>query len=162
MTIEFTIPTNDAQDTQSLAGSLAANCALGDCILLRGDLGSGKTTFARGFIQALCGTHEDIVSPTFTLVQTYQTRSGGTIWHYDFYRLKKPEEVLEIGLEEALGSGITLIEWPQLMQERLPEDALEVQLTYGGDGKRTINLRGKKSLWEPKLAGIRQSMAESA
>jgi tRNA threonylcarbamoyl adenosine modification protein YjeE len=154
--VHLNLAAQDVRETQDLAAALALQCAVGDCILLVGDLGSGKTTFARGFIRALCGAREDIVSPTFTLVQNYQAKSGATICHFDLYRLKKQEEVIEIGLEEALESGITLIEWPQLMQGRLPANALEVRFAYGNGETRTIILTGEEKIWQSKLAALQQ------
>ena len=81
------------EDTDKLARKIARMCKAGDVILLYGDVGSGKTTFARGFIKELTNTEEEIVSPTFTLVQTYPTTDGNTIWHYDLYRLKHKTKI---------------------------------------------------------------------
>jgi tRNA threonylcarbamoyladenosine biosynthesis protein TsaE len=143
----------DVQTTQALAAMLAKQCASGDCILLYGDLGAGKTTFARGFISTLCEVAEDIVSPTFTLVQTYSGQSGKSVWHFDLYRLKKAEEVEELGLDEALATGIALIEWPQLIEARVPANALKVQLAYGKGDERTISFQGNAA-WEKRLKEI--------
>ncbi|MCP5322769.1 MAG: tRNA (adenosine(37)-N6)-threonylcarbamoyltransferase complex ATPase subunit type 1 TsaE [Candidatus Paracaedibacteraceae bacterium] len=86
----------------------------GDVVYMQGDLGAGKTTFVRAAIQSILGSDEPVPSPTFTLVQTYDTLNG-PIYHYDLYRLVDPEEVLELGMNEAFHKGITFIEWPQRM-----------------------------------------------
>lgn len=85
----------------------------GDVVFMMGDLGAGKTTFVRAAIQSLLGHDEAVPSPTFTLVQTYD--STPPIWHYDLYRINDPEEVLELGMDEAFSQGITFVEWPQNM-----------------------------------------------
>src|SRR4051812_13695997 len=99
-------------DTAALGAALAAEARPGDVIALVGPLGAGKTTLARGFIQKRAGADEEVVSPTFTLVQTYEAPDA-VIWHFDLYRLNDPEEALELGFEEALAAGISLIEWPE-------------------------------------------------
>lgn len=86
----------------------------GDVVYMMGDLGAGKTTFVRAAIQSILGHDEAVPSPTFTLVQTYD--SIPPIWHYDLYRINDPEEVLELGMDEAFDQGITFIEWPQNMR----------------------------------------------
>jgi len=86
---------------------------IGDVIYMEGDLGAGKTTFVRAAIQSVAGIGEVVPSPTFTLVQTYDTHPP--IWHYDLYRLTDPQEILELGIEEAFSQGVTFIEWPQRM-----------------------------------------------
>jgi len=131
MAMQLSIVSDSETQTHAIAARLAGKVKSGDCILLRGDLGAGKTTFARGFIRALCDTQEEIVSPTFTLAQTYDMRTGGTVWHFDLYRLKSPEEVWEIGLEDALLTGISLIEWPEMAGSHLPADAMEVHISHG-------------------------------
>lgn len=140
------------QATQSLAAALAAQCRAGDCLMLRGELGAGKTAFARGFIGALGGS--DVVSPTFTLVQTYPVH-GGTLWHFDLYRLKAPGEVSEIGLDEALQTGISLIEWPQLVEEQLPASALDISIAYGDTpDKRVITFSGRPGDWQSRIDAV--------
>lgn len=131
---------------------------MGDCILLRGDLGSGKTTFARGFIQALNPAHDEVVSPTFTLVQTYPA-GDKAVWHFDLYRLKNPEEITEIGLDEALHSGITLIEWPELVQSLLPRDALDVTIETGSDPhQRRFTFTGSSAAWQARLDNVKENL----
>jgi tRNA threonylcarbamoyladenosine biosynthesis protein TsaE len=100
----------------------------GDVIALWGDLGAGKTSFARALIQAKLAAHghsEDVPSPTFTLVQTYETPDV-EIWHVDLYRITHADEVVELGVEDAMVDSLVLIEWPGRMGEDLPADRLDV------------------------------------
>lgn len=153
----FRVTSGSDKATEALAASLAHVCHAGDCIKLRGDLGAGKTTFARGFIQALCPAEQEIVSPTFTLVQTYGAHDA-TIWHLDLYRLRSREEAVEIGLDEALTQGITLIEWPDLIERDLPGESLEVAITIEGPtAQRGITLTGAASAWKQRLASMQQN-----
>lgn len=99
----------DEAATAALAQLLAPLLRQGDVLALQGDLGAGKTTFARALINALEGPVEEVPSPTFTLVQTYQ-RGELEIWHFDLYRLEDPEEAWELGIEEAFSEGVSLIE----------------------------------------------------
>ena len=152
------ITINSEAGTTALAASLARICATGDCILLHGDLGAGKTTFARGFIQEILTTPMEVVSPTFTLVQTYPVRCG-MIWHFDLYRLRGPEELEELGIDEALNSGITLMEWPEIAQDALPRsalvDALDITISMGENaGERLITLTGSRHIWQERLSKI--------
>ncbi|MEQ1789984.1 MAG: tRNA (adenosine(37)-N6)-threonylcarbamoyltransferase complex ATPase subunit type 1 TsaE [Rickettsiales bacterium] len=138
------------ENTQEFAAILAKLCKVGDCILLYGDVGAGKTTFARGFIESIAGTQEEIVSPTFTLVQTYPLVDGGAVWHCDLYRLKNKNELLELGLEEAFENGITLIEWPEIAESIMPKNSLTVKLDMQGQG-RSVILTGNMDVWENRL-----------
>lgn len=103
-----------------------------------GSMGAGKTTF----ISALCsvlGVADEVASPTFTIVNEYRTADGMPVFHFDFYRIERLSEVLDIGYEEYLdGGGICLIEWPEKIEALLPEDALRVSITEQPDGSRTI------------------------
>ncbi|MSQ87273.1 MAG: tRNA (adenosine(37)-N6)-threonylcarbamoyltransferase complex ATPase subunit type 1 TsaE [Alphaproteobacteria bacterium] len=110
-------------ETEHLAAKLAGIVQIGDVIGLSGDLGAGKTTFARGFVRALTNAHDDVPSPTFTLMQAYDTAKG-PLWHCDLYRLTKPDDALELGLEEAFGTSICLVEWPERMGTLLPKSRL--------------------------------------
>lgn len=126
--------------THGLAARLALLAAPGDVIALGGDLGAGKTEFARAFIRALTGPDEDVPSPTFTLVQTYEGQSGD-IWHFDLYRLETAEEAFELGIEDAFHDGISLIEWPERLGPYLPRGRLEVRLeTLPGHNHRRATL----------------------
>lgn len=142
------------RDTLCLGAALAGLAAPGDVIALRGPLGAGKTTLARGLITALAAVDEDVVSPTFTLVQVYDA-SNGPIWHFDLYRLARPEDVHELGWEEALSGGISLVEWPERLGELLPPARLDVVLSMGGGGDtRRAVLRGG-ARWKDRIASMR-------
>ncbi|MBC6406335.1 MAG: tRNA (adenosine(37)-N6)-threonylcarbamoyltransferase complex ATPase subunit type 1 TsaE [Rhodospirillales bacterium] len=131
----------DPAATARLAKALAPILRAGDIVLLTGDLGSGKSCFARALIQGLPGpggedcSGEEVPSPTFTLVQIYE-RQVAPIWHFDLYRLNYQEEIYELGWEEALGEAILLIEWPERLGSLRPQDALTVALAIAGDGRR--------------------------
>jgi len=119
--------------TAAFAGALAPALAPGDVLALRGELGAGKTAFARALIRALCGDAEaEVPSPTFTLVQTYDT-DFGPVWHFDLYRLSGPDEVQELGWDE-VGQGIALVEWPDRLGPLLPRDRLELTMDFARDG----------------------------
>jgi tRNA threonylcarbamoyladenosine biosynthesis protein TsaE len=143
----------DEAATAALARRVAAAARPGDLVGLSGELGVGKTLFARAFIDAAVGDGEEVPSPTFTLVQTYDSPAG-TIWHFDLYRLTRPEEAYELGIEEALADGIALVEWPDRLGGLLPAERLEVDLAYGAQPTaRKARLAGHGS-WGPRLAEI--------
>lgn len=159
MEIVFTLQAATEADTRRIGAALAARCRAGDCIALRGDLGAGKTSFARGFIQALAQMQEEIVSPTFTLVQTYDAVTSANepvnLWHCDLYRLERAEEAQELGLEEALEHAITLIEWPEIIEGRLPAQRLEIAIKIAHDDTRVLAFSGDAS-WGPRLASLKK------
>ena len=121
------------EDTKKLAQKLADNAKKGDVFALYGTLGMGKSVFARAFIQKLCCV-EDVPSPTFTLLQTYSS-SKGEIYHYDLYRLKHPDEVFELGFEDAVYGGITLVEWPENAGSWLPKDIIKINIVSHETGR---------------------------
>lgn len=125
------ISTNETE-TLKYAAKFAKNLKPGDIIALRGSLGSGKTVFSKGVIQALCRPDTDVPSPTFTIVQSYDTIKG-PLYHFDFYRLKTPEEAYEIGIEDAFADGICLIEWPEKIGSLLPQKHIDVFLEIQGE-----------------------------
>ena len=144
------IPLEDEEATLDLAAAIAALARPGDAILLEGGLGSGKTVFARGFLRAL-GVEEEVPSPTFTLLQAYDTAQG-SVWHFDLYRLKRPEEVLELGFEEGRAEAMLLIEWPDRLGPYRPLDALTVELRIASSSVRLAELSGGGD-WPHRLAG---------
>ena len=146
----------DEGATAALARRLAASARAGDVIALYGDLGTGKTAFARAFIKALphpAGATDEVPSPTFTLVQCYE-RDPAPVWHFDLYRIARPEEVYELGFEEALSDGISLIEWAEHLGRLLPVDRLDIHFAYGATATaRHATLTGVGS-WSARLRGI--------
>jgi tRNA threonylcarbamoyladenosine biosynthesis protein TsaE len=143
----------DEPATARLGRLLARLVRPRDVIALHGGLGLGKTTLARAFIQALTGsTDEEVPSPTFTLVQTYDS-DRGTIWHIDAYRLKHPDEIWELGFEDALVDGILLIEWPERLGPHLPARRLDVILAPGETATgRHVQLSGTAGTdWADRL-----------
>ncbi|WP_193172580.1 tRNA (adenosine(37)-N6)-threonylcarbamoyltransferase complex ATPase subunit type 1 TsaE [Nisaea nitritireducens] len=128
---------NGQPATENLAGACAGFAIPGCTFLLSGGLGAGKSTFARAFVRALIGADEEVPSPTFTLVQQYGPIDRGgvdiEIWHADLYRLGDPDEVLELGLDEAFGTAICLIEWPDRLGSFAPNDAIELIFDFAAD-----------------------------
>ncbi|MEE1234774.1 MAG: tRNA (adenosine(37)-N6)-threonylcarbamoyltransferase complex ATPase subunit type 1 TsaE [Bacteroidaceae bacterium] len=105
-----------------------------------GPMGVGKTTFVKAVCEIL-GVEDTITSPTFAIVNEYRTNTGGQIFHFDFYRIRKVEEVYDMGYEDYVYSGaVCFLEWPELIEELLPEDAVRVTLSEEEDGTRTITL----------------------
>lgn len=125
----------DEEATIRLGQDMARALRPGDVLLLDGDLGAGKTTFARGLIRALAGDPQlEVPSPTFTLVQSYDT--SVPIRHFDLYRLHAPDELDELGFDEALESGAALVEWPERAAEFMPAHAITLRLVHEGDGRQ--------------------------
>ena len=148
----FDLPDSDATDR--LGAVIARLLAPGEAVLLYGPLGMGKSTLARGLIRALTRPDEDVPSPTFTLVQFYE--SEPPVAHFDLYRLTRPEEASEIGLDEALDEGCAVIEWPERLGDDpaiwLGPDRLTVALAETGDGRRaTVSGAGA---WESKVMDL--------
>ncbi len=136
------------------AKQLARLLRKGDCLTFNGDLGAGKTTFIRAMIHTLCGM-ETVPSPTFTLVQTYDS-SPSPLWHFDLYRLKRAEELYELGFEEALADGILFIEWPERAKDLLPSTQLQLHLEQAQDDlKRKLTISGDAQ-WAARLISLNQ------
>lgn len=123
--------TTSEAETIAVATTFAATLKMRDIVLLEGDLGMGKSVFSRAVIRALTGQADlDVPSPTFTLVQTYDSPKGD-IYHFDLYRLKDPDELYEIGWEEALSDGVLLIEWPERLGHLMPKQVISVTIANG-------------------------------
>ena len=122
-------------ETSRLGASLAELLVAGDTLLLEGPIGAGKTHLARAIIQARLKVPEDVPSPTFTLVQTYEADSC-EIWHADLYRLTDSSELIELGLAEAFEAAIVLIEWPDRLGDIAPPNALRIRFATEGGGRR--------------------------
>ncbi len=153
MTAPVVLDLADEDATRRLGAGLAARARAGDVLALTGTLGTGKTTLARAFVQALADPAEEVPSPTFTLVQTYEAPAA-TIWHFDLYRLERPEDVFELGLEEALDEGIVLIEWPERLGGLLPARRLDVTLAEDGPpGGRRATLTSRRQ-WDDRIGDL--------
>lgn len=144
--------------TRVLGRKLAELARSGDVILLEGPIGAGKSSLARAFIRARLGAGEEVPSPTFTLVQVYddpgQGEGGGTeIWHADLYRLSHPDEVWELGLDQAFATAICLVEWPDRLGRHLPPDALRIRLETMGEGRRALVSGGRAGLAKALVDG---------
>ncbi|HER26697.1 MAG TPA: tRNA (adenosine(37)-N6)-threonylcarbamoyltransferase complex ATPase subunit type 1 TsaE [Rhodospirillales bacterium] len=144
------IDLTDQAATERLAGRIAALARKGDILALHGDLGTGKTVFARAFVRALCGPQTEVPSPTFTLLQVYPADQAD-IYHFDLYRLEQPQEAFELGLDEAFADGICLIEWPERLGYLQPAECLNLAFAYGtNDIQRTLALTGSGN-WADRL-----------
>ena len=145
-TLSLTLPSPQA--TCRFAARLGARLGPGDVLLLDGEIGAGKTHFARCLIQTLLTAPEDVPSPTFTLVQTYDA-APCEIWHADLYRLTDVDEVEELGLTEAFDSAIGLVEWPDRLADTTPPAALKLRFEPGYDpDTRVLTLAWSAARWD--------------
>ena len=148
---EFILKSETA--TGVLASQLADLAEPKDIIALTGNLGLGKTAFARAFITARGGDSE-VPSPTFTLVQVYEC-SSINVYHFDLYRIEEPEEIFELGIEDAFAEGISLIEWPDRMDTYIPSERLDIIFSSGLDeNAREVILVGYGDSWINRLAKV--------
>ena len=128
---------NGLEEMEQVAKTLAVHLKMVQVVALDGEMGAGKTTLVK-FICSALGVEDEVSSPTFSLVNEYLTTDGGTIYHFDLYRLDTPEEALDFGIEEYLESGkLCLIEWPEKLGSYLPEDASRIKIE-DNDGVREI------------------------
>ena len=137
--------------TGALATHIAERLKPGDTLLLEGEIGAGKSAFARALIRARLGRMEDVPSPTFTLVQTYED-TAGDIWHCDLYRLTHPDEALELGLDEAFETAICLIEWPDRLGDVAQTTALPLDFEEQ-EGRHHVTISGPTP-WTDRLRGL--------
>lgn len=150
------LPSPDA--TCALATALAPRLQPGDVLLLSGGIGAGKTHFARCLIQSLQDNPEDVPSPTFTLVQVYDT-PGAEVWHADLYRLSSPDQCIELGLADAFDTAICLVEWPDRLADLAPSDALSLAFSTVDDigaceDLRQLALDWTDARWSDRLRGL--------
>lgn len=144
LTLSLTSP----EATCRFATRLGARLMAGDVLLLEGGIGAGKTHFSRCLIQSRLPLPEDVPSPTFTLVQTYET-GGAEIWHADLYRLGDVSEVEELGLTEAFDDAICLVEWPDRLGPLSPAEALHLSFAPGpAESARTLTLSWSAERWD--------------
>jgi tRNA threonylcarbamoyladenosine biosynthesis protein TsaE len=145
MSFALTLGLPDLAATEALGRRLAALARTGDIFALAGSLGSGKTALARAFVRALTSDSEEVPSPTFTLLQSYDS-GRGPLFHFDLYRLDHPDQAVELGLDDAFTDGISLIEWPERLGALLPGRHLRIALSAGaGESGRIATLQGGES-----------------
>lgn len=153
-----TVPLADQAATGRFAARVAALLKPGDLVCLSGSLGTGKTVFARSVITALAAKFEtpidEVPSPTFTLVQLYDFPDF-MLYHFDLYRIERAEEVFELGIEDALAEGVSMIEWPEKMAALLPTERLDIDLQQGAAENARIATIVPQDGWVARLAGER-------
>ena len=150
----FTTFLPSPEDTDSFAALLANRLGAGDVLLLEGEIGAGKSHLSRAIIRHLTHPDEEVPSPTFTLVQTYDALSF-EIWHCDLYRLSDVTEVDDLGLFDAFDTALCLVEWPDRLGEEAPQSALSIRLESPSDGEgRTLSLSYSDTSWSERLAGL--------
>ena len=157
----YTFTLEGADETRELALAMEPVLGAGDTVLLKGPVGAGKTHYARCVIQqklSLTDQNEDVPSPTFTLVQTYQA-GALEIWHADLYRLSSADELIELGLDEALPQALCFIEWPDLLINEMTADALSITLSNHQNGNSRIAVLSGDKAWAARLAAVFDSMA---
>ena len=147
--MEWTLYSLDEDSIIELGFKLADYVKAGVVFSLNGKLGAGKTTLARAIIRQSCNIQTDIPSPTFNLVQSYETNSGFELWHLDLYRLSSLQEVLELGIEDALIDNCCIIEWPDIMEQIIPSHSIYIQFS--------IQDRNSSSLSNHRMISIKTS-----
>lgn len=145
------------RDTRALGAALGDALEVGDVVFLTGPLGVGKTALARSAVQRRCDV-TTVPSPTFTLVETY-AGPDLAVWHFDFYRLEKPDDAWELGVEEAFAEGASLIEWPERAAVYPPDQALRISLSQTSSGRRAVI--SAPPAWENRLAKIADALENS-
>lgn len=150
-----TVTVSDQNGTEALAAKLAAIAKAGDVILMHGTLGMGKSAFCRAFIRAIANNpHEEVPSPTFTLVQVYEL-DPLPVWHFDLYRLSDPEEVHELDIEDAFADAVSLIEWPDRLEYLTPDNRLDIHIEPGSSpDARVFLLKPQGDDWTARINGL--------
>lgn len=148
----------DMAATERLGQFLSKGLMVGDVIALTGPLGAGKSALARAIISTLCPHESDIPSPTFTLVQTYDMQDGTPLWHLDLYRIARPDDALELGIEDAFLDAACLIEWPERLGALLPDDCLSLHIcptdeAEGMNMMRRIEITAS-ARWQARIARL--------
>lgn len=149
--IDWTVKLGDEAATAALGARIAGALSPGDAVLLSGPLGAGKTALARAILRAL-GVTGHVPSPTFTLVQNYETR-GLNVRHFDLYRIARDEDLVELGIEDALDDGAILVEWPERAAALFPDSSLKIALEPGGESLRIAHLSGDER-WAAALEPV--------
>ncbi|WP_462248346.1 tRNA (adenosine(37)-N6)-threonylcarbamoyltransferase complex ATPase subunit type 1 TsaE [Ekhidna sp.] len=134
----MTIPNYNEDELQEVARKLISNFGHVKVWCFDAEMGTGKTTLTKAICREL-GVQDEMSSPTFSIVNEYQTHSGGDIYHFDFYRINDLEEAIDIGVEDYLFSGnLCLLEWPEIIEPLLPDDYLQISIKLVGDNTRSL------------------------
>jgi tRNA threonylcarbamoyladenosine biosynthesis protein TsaE len=149
MTFDAVVDLPHPAATDALGARLAAILQPGDVVALEGPLGSGKTALARAIVRTLTNPLEEVPSPTFTLVQVYQS-DAGPLYHFDLYRLEAPDQVVELGIDDAFAEGISLVEWPERLGGYLPRRHLKITLAAGADQDSRIARITGEAQWKER------------
>jgi tRNA threonylcarbamoyladenosine biosynthesis protein TsaE len=147
------------KETLGLAKKIAGKLAKGDIICLSGNLGSGKTVFAKGIAAGLGINPREVTSPTFILLRQHSGRRNTVVYHFDLYRLDSRADIAALGYEEFFyGSGITLVEWAERLKTLMPQEYLRVKFTVKGKNRRLIELSSKGSRYRKLMEAIRENI----
>ena len=157
MNISLDLLLPNLKATRNLADALGPLLRPGDVVTLEGTIGTGKTTFIRALLETL-GCIEEVPSPTFNLLHTYELGSV-TFWHFDLFRIEHSSDVYELGVEDALENGICLIEWPRIVAKLLPTERLELEFFYQEERSRRVSLRGEET-WTQRLRKVESYLDE--
>ena len=141
---EMLTVTNSATETRALGERLASQLEPGDVIILKGELGAGKSELTRGIARGL-GVQETVTSPSFTILNVYES-GRCPLYHFDWYRLESEEELYELGMDEYLGGdGIAVVEWAERCPEAVPENCIRISMEITGENNRRIEIQGEKN-----------------
>ena len=135
-------------DTEKLATMLASNRTNGDIFCLNGNLGAGKTAFAKFFIQHLTTKNTVVASPTFSIMQTYFNEKLGELYHMDLYRINHVDDLFELGIEEILATYICLIEWSEKLEVFMPKNSIQIDISVNLDSSRLFTILFNNAQYE--------------
>jgi tRNA threonylcarbamoyladenosine biosynthesis protein TsaE len=157
---EFSVTCRSREETVAVAAALASFLRLGDALMLKGPLASGKTAFVQGLVAAL-GSDAEVTSPTFTLAQFYPIPSG-TFLHIDAYRLSSVAEFRDLALEDFVSESITAVEWGDIVEQDFP-NALTINLEFveNHDNARRLSFSAEAERWRPVLIGLKTELGKS-
>lgn len=153
----MTLTLNTPEGTTLLASALGAMLVRGDVVLLGGDLGAGKTTFAQALICSLAGADTEVTSPTFTLQHSYDLPGGIPLMHMDLYRIEHESELIELGLDDAFDTAISLIEWPERLGRFTPKEYLYLRLEIAQDDARIVTFAASQA-WHARLKELEYAL----
>lgn len=142
------------EETRQFGTALSERLGPGDVIGLNGPLGAGKSVLARSIIRAYMKDPDLLVpSPSFTLIQIYEPPNQAPVWHVDLYRLEQPDDLWELGLDDAFGDSVMLVEWPDRAESFLPENSLMLTIDIEPDGCRLISMKDN-ARWHDRLSDL--------